>query len=280
MTQNIEKTNYIRFTYSDYKQSLFKLDRAYSNIRRIENSNSNLNIIKFKKLIDEDIILKNIFYDITKDARDMPEFLEYNKDSKRYKFNIPEDEPTHLKETYYFISKLISSNIPIRNIYLNVYSDYGTYKAPKKIVDEVFEPAYNYLKDELKLRMMPLEEELRMGQVNNINIREFNGTQQIAGRDIIYSDSNSELEQLNKLAEEILKQIKLDKYNISNEEQEDFSDDINEVVEQLSSNQCNAIKIRKAIKNLFGFANSALIASTLLGSNIHSFIQMVNSFSH
>lgn len=251
MTQNIEKTNYIRFTYSDYKQSLFKLDRAYSNITRIENSNSNLNIIKFKKLIDEDIILKNIFYDITKDARDMPEFLEYNKDSKRYKFNIPEDEPTHLKETYYFISKLISSNIPIRNIYLNVYSDYGTYKAPK-----------------------------RMGQVNNINIREFNGTQQIAGRDIINSDSNSELEQLNKLAEEILKQIKLDKYNISNEEQEDFSDDINEVVEQLSSNQCNAIKIRKAIKNLFGFANSALIASTLLGSNIHSFIQMVNSFSH
>lgn len=48
MTQNIEKTNYIRFTYSDYKQSLFKLDRAYSNITRIENSNSNLNIIKFK----------------------------------------------------------------------------------------------------------------------------------------------------------------------------------------------------------------------------------------
>lgn len=111
MTQNIEKTNYIRFTYSDYKQSLFKLERAYSNIRRIENSNSNLNIIKFKKLIDEDIILKNIFYDITKDARDMPEFLEYNKDSKRYKFNIPEDESTHLKGTYYFISKLISSNI-------------------------------------------------------------------------------------------------------------------------------------------------------------------------
>ena len=60
MTQNIEKTNYIKFTYSDYKQSLFKLERAYSNIRKIENSNSNLNITKFKKLIDEDIILKDI----------------------------------------------------------------------------------------------------------------------------------------------------------------------------------------------------------------------------
>lgn len=235
----------------EYRKTSQEFRRLASNMLNTTHEEGNLHLIRLRMFIEKNQIVSKIINQTIKD-------VTYDKpiinDDDRYNIfvDVPIGQEEHIKAIYEYLIEMTQEELDLRGIAIEFHCESRKYTdCIRNYLNKVFKPLVDYIIDKIGEKMM--ENEVG-SKTMNINIDKNYGTNNFSeGGQInsINTVSNNEADDISKLINEVITLISQEQ--IDEELKAEIIDDIEEVGEQLQSENPKMIKIKKSCKNIKDF---------------------------
>ncbi|WP_371375246.1 hypothetical protein [Sporomusa aerivorans] len=261
-----------------YKITSMDFRRLSGNLLRMDYTDENLHLIRFKNYIDSNEIINSIIQIKIAGIQYDHKTNFIIKDGGWSQINPPTDEATHIKAMYDYLEELCTDGISIQGIASNFY--HGSTKwndIIQSFISKAFKPLIDFIIDSLSKEIMLLESEAKGGSFIQ-NIEKNYGTANMANG-YIQSQNTINLNAVSEICE-LIKTIKpmIETADISQTEKENITDDLEVIEEQVTSPQPKVSRVKKAYENIKAFLAKIPAGVTTmvnLATNIQQLIEKV-----
>lgn len=270
----------------DYRQASSKFRRLSSNLLVTTYEDGNLHLIRLKKFIDNDPIIKKILSEkisIVDFDYKLNDFISL-EDGYWAQVNQPIDEDEHMKAIYDYMTDMTKEEKDLRGIASRFHHDSNKYTDKvRHYIDIVFKPLIDYIVSILSEEMMYLESknDKNLGVVFNQTIGNNYGATNFAQGDITSTNTVTvgvnEKEYIKSLIAEISAIIK--DINIDEDIKEDVLDELEVIQEQVEDETPKPRRIRKACEGISNFITKLpynIEKSTLIVAGLTKLIENVD----
>lgn len=270
----------------DYRQASSKFRRLSSNLLVTTYEDGNLHLIRLKKFIDNDPIIKRIISNkisIVDFDYKLNDFISL-EDGYWAQVNKPIDENEHMKAIYDYMTDMTKEEKDLRCIASRFHHDSNKYTDKvRNYIDIVFKPLIDYIVSILSEEMMYLESKnnKNLGIVFNQTIGNNYGATNFAQGDITSTNAVTvglnEKEDIKSLIAEISAMIK--DINIDNDIKEDVLDELDVIQEQVKNENPKPRRIRKACDGIYNFITklpSNIENSTLIVAGVTKLLENID----
>lgn len=270
----------------DYRQTSLKFRRLSSNLLVTTYEDGNLHLIRLKKFIDNDLIMKKIISEkiSTVDFDYKSNDFISLEDGYWAQVNQPVDEDEHMKAIYDYMTDMTIEEKDLKGIASRFYHDSNKYTDKvRHYIDIVFKPLIDYIISILSEEMMYLESknDKNLGVVFNQTIANNYGATNFAQGDITSTNTVTmgvnEKENIKSLIAEISAMIK--DINLDNDIKEDALDELEVIQEQVEDENPKPRRIRKACEGISNFITklpSNIEKSTLIVAGVTKLLENIN----
>lgn len=270
----------------DYRQASSKFRRLSSNLLVSTYEDGNLHLIRLKRFIDSDAIIKKIISEkisIIEFDYESNDFISM-EDGYWAQVNQPIDEDEHMKAIYDYMTDMTKEEKDLRGIASRFHHDSNKYTDKiRHYIDIVFKPLIDYIVSILSEEMMYLESknDKNLGVVFNQTIGNNYGATNFAQGDITSTNTvtvgANEKEDIKYLIAEISAMIK--DINIDDDIKEDALDELDIIQEQVEDENPKPRRIRKACEGISNFITklpSSIENSTLIVAGLTKLLENVD----
>lgn len=235
----------------EYRKTSQEFRRLASNMLNTTYEEGNLHLIRLRMFIEKNPIIAEIISETIKDVDyDIP---IVNDDDKYNIFvEAPISQEEHIKAIYDYLIKMTQEELDLRGIALGFYCESKKYTDRiRNYLSKVFKPLVDYIIDQIGVKMM---ENDTPKKAMNINIGKNYGTNNFSEGGAINSIntvSNIDADDISKLINQVITLIS--QAQIDEDLKAEIIDDVEEVGEQVQSENPKMIKIKKACKNIKDF---------------------------
>lgn len=270
----------------DYRQASSKFRRLSSNLLVSTYEDGNLHLIRLKRFIDSDAIIKKIISEkisIIEFDYESNDFISM-EDGYWAQVNQPIDEDEHMKAIYDYMTDMTKEEKDLRGIASRFHHDSNKYTDKiRHYIDIVFKPLIDYIVSILSEEMMYLESknDKNLGVVFNQTIGNNYGATNFAQGDITSTNAvtvgANEKEDIKSLIAETSAMIK--DINIDDDIKEDALDELDIIQEQVEDENPKPRRIRKACEGISNFITklpSSIENSTLIVAGLTKLLENVD----
>lgn len=244
----------------DYRQASSRFRRLSSNLLVTTYEDGNLHLIRLKKFIDNDPIIKKIISEkinIVDFDYKSNDFISL-EDGYWAQVNQPIDENEHMKAIYDYMTDMTKEEKDLRGIASRFHHDSNKYTDKvRHYIHIVFKPLIDYIVSILSEDMMYLESknDKNLGVVFNQTIGNNYGVTNFTQGDITSTNTVTvgvnEKEDIKSLIAEISAMIK--DINIDTDMKEDVLDELEIIQEQVEAENPKPRRIKKACEGISNF---------------------------
>ncbi|MGL4731709.1 MAG: hypothetical protein ACRCW0_09000 [Clostridium sp.] len=270
----------------DYRKASSKFRRLSSNLLVTTSEDGNLHLIRLKKFIDSDPIIKKIISEnisIIEFDYKSNDFISL-EDGYWAQVNQPIDEDQHMKAIYDYMTDMTKEEKDLRGISSRFHHDSNKYTDKvRHYIDIVFKPLIDYIVSILSEEMMYLESknDKNSGVIFNQTIGNNYGATNFAQGDITSTNTVTvgvnEKEDIKSLIAEISSMIK--GINIDEDMKEDALDELEVIQEQVEDENPKPRRIRKACEGISNFITklpSNIEKSTLIVGGLTKLLENID----
>ena len=235
----------------EYRKASQEFRRLASNMLNTTYEEGNLHLIRLRMFIEKNPIVSEIVNEAIKDVEyDIP--IINDDDKYNMSVEVPINQEEHIKAIYDYLIKMTQEEIDLRGIAVGFYCESKKYTDRiRNYLSKVFKPLVDYIIDKLGEKMM--ENEVK-GKTMNINIDKNYGTNNFSEGGAINSVntvSNNDADDISKIIKEAITLISQEQ--IDENLKAEIIDDVEELGEQVQSENPKIVKIRKSCKNIKDF---------------------------
>lgn len=231
-----------------YRKVSQSFRRLSSNMLKTDYNDGNIQLIRFRKFIQENELINNI---IQEKIRDIDYDYKGNfivEDDSWSSISIPIDDGEHIKAMYDYLIDITNEEEDIRWRAQKFSRSSGSKKwndIIREYLDKAFKPLVDFIVDSLSMEMIGMENIKQETHIHQ-NINKNYGTASIAQGNI-ESVNNVTLNDL-KDVKELVESIKdlIIKEEIDEEIKEEVVDDLETIEQEINSENPKHVKIRKA----------------------------------
>lgn len=244
----------------DYRQASSRFRRLSSNLLVTTYEDGNLHLIRLKKFIDNDPIIKKIISEkinIVDFDYKSNDFISL-EDGYWAQVNQPLDENEHMKAIYDYMTDMTKEEKDLRGIASRFHHDSNKYTDKvRHYIHIVFKPLIDYIVSILSEDMMYLESknDKNLGVVFNQTIGNNYGVTNFTQGDITSTNTVTvginKKEDIKSLIAEISAMIK--DINIDTDMKEDVLDELEIIQEQVEAENPKPRRIKKACEGISNF---------------------------
>lgn len=227
--------------------------RVASNMLTTKYDDGNIQLIRFRKFIQENELINNIIQEKIKDID-----YDYKKsfiveDGCWSGISIPIDESEHIKAMYDYLVDITNKEEDIRWMAHKFYHSSDSWNdIIRGYLDKAFKPLVDFIVDSLSMEMIGVEivkQETYIHQNINTNY----GTASIAQGDInsLNNATLSDVQEIKELVESLKDLIVKEK--IDEEVKEDVIDDLETIEQEINNENAKNVKMRKAWQGVKNF---------------------------
>lgn len=239
----------------EYRKTSQAFRRVSSNMLKTKYDDGNIQLIRFRKFIEENELINNIIKEKIKNID-----YEYKdnfiiEDPRWYNISIPIDECEHIKAMYDYLEDITNEENNIRGIAYSFYHSSGTCNdIIREYLNKAFKPLVDFIVDSLSMEMMGIESITSETHIYQ-NINKNYGTASIAQGNIKSSNKFelNDLEDINGIVEsikELILQLEIDENT-----KEEVIDDLETIEQEIHVENPKQIKIKKALNGIKNFTS-------------------------
>lgn len=265
----------------EYRKVSQVFRRLSSNMLKTDYNDGNVQLIRFRKFIQENKLINRIIedkiMDIDYDYKD--NFIIEN--GGRTSMSIPIDEGKHIKAMYDYLIDITNEEEDISWRAKKFYhSSKNLNDIIREFLDKAFKPLVDFIVDTLSMEMIEMESVKQETHIHQ-NINKNYGTATIAQGNIesintvTLNDSQDIKELLESLKDLIIKE------DFDEEEKEDVIDDLETIDQEISSENPRKVKIRKAwqgFKNFISKIPEGLGKATIIATQYGELYEKLKTF--
>lgn len=263
----------------EYRKTMADFLSLSSKMLRSTSEMGNVQLIRFKKYIDENPIISNILKKKIENVT-CEEGIIKSRNGYWCEINVPCDEAEQIKGIYDYLTEVTMEQIDLRGIAARFHTTSKRYDdIIQNYLKKVFKPLIDFIVDELRKEEMDIEMEQKGGIT--INIDKNLGTTNIGQGDIYSTNTVNEAagngQDMNEIINLLIQLI--NDLNIDNDTKEDVVDDLSIIQEQINLEQPKKVKLKKACDGLNKFINyipKGIATATTIATNIGLLIEAVN----
>lgn len=256
----------------EYRKVSQAFRRVSSNMLKTSYDEENIQLIRFRKFIEENEVINRIIQDkITNIDYDYKNNFIV-EDGGRASISIPIDESKHIKAMYDYLIDITNKEEDIRWRAYKFYHGNGKWNdIIREYLDKAFKPLVDFIVDSLSMEMIEMESVKQETHIHQ-NINKNYGTATIAQgsvksiNNVTLNDSQDIKELIESLKDLIIKE------EFDDEEKEEVIDDLETIEEEINNENPRKVKIRKAwqgfknfISNIPEGVGKAIIIATKCG---------------
>lgn len=253
----------------EYRKISQAFRRIASNMLTTKYDDGNIQLIRFRKFIQENELINNIIQEKIKDVD-----YDYKKDfivedGGWSGISIPIDESKHIKAMYDYLVDITGKEEDIRGRARRFYHSSDSWNdIIRGYLDKAFKPLVDFIVDSLSMEMIGMETVKQETHIHQ-NINTNYGTASIAQGDInsVNNATLSDTQEIKELVESLKGLIV--KEEIDEEVKEEVIDDLETIEEEVNSEKPKHIRIKKAsqgIKNFIGKIPQGLATATVMAT--------------
>ena len=238
----------------EYRRVSQAFRRVASNMLTTKYEDGNIQLIRFRKFIQENELINDIIQEKIKDINyDYKGNFIIEDNGWSSSISIPIDDSKHIKAMYDYLLDITNEEEDIRGRARQFCHSSGKWNdIIREYLDKVFKPLVDFIVDSLSMEMIGMED---LKQETHIyqNINKNYGTASIAQGNV-ESVNNVKLNDLQNIQElvESLKNLII-KEEINEEIKEDIIDDLEAIEQEVNSENPKHVRIRKACKGIKSF---------------------------
>lgn len=239
----------------EYRKTSQAFRRVSSNMLTTKYDDGNIQLIRFRKFIEENELINNIIKEKIKN-------IDYDykdnfiiKNAGWYNISIPIDECEHIKAMCDYLSDITNEEKNIRGIACSFYHSSGTWNdIIREYLNKAFKPLVDFIVDGLSMEMMGIESITSETHIYQ-NINKNYGTASIAQGNI-KSSNKVKLNDLNSI-NEIVNSLKalIIESEIDGNTKEEVIDDLETIEQEIYVENPKQIKIKKALNGIKNFTS-------------------------
>lgn len=238
----------------EYRKTSLTFRRIASNMLNSTYDERNLQLIRFRKFIQENKIISAIIEEKINDAKVQENFISAEDDGYWYTVNIPIDESEHIKSIYYYLIDITKEEKDLTGIAGRFYHNSKKFNdVIRSYLERVFKPLVDFIVDSLSMEMMIMEPEKNETHIHQ-SIKNNYGTANVAQGNICSTNNANinDIDNIIKLISEVKGAIQ-NIEEIDEEEKEEVFDDLEIMQEQVQSDKPKYIKLKKAYQGVKTF---------------------------
>lgn len=240
----------------EYRKVSQAFRRVSSNMLKTSYDEENIQLIRFRKFIEENEVINRIIQDkITNIDYDYKNNFIV-EDGGRASISIPIDESKHIKAMYDYLIDITNKEEDIRWIAYKFYHGNGKWNdIIREYLDKAFKPLVDFIVDSLSMEMIEMESVKQETHIHQ-NINKNYGTATIAQgsvksiNNVTLNDSQDIKELIESLKDLIIKE------KFDDEEKEEVIDDLETIEEEINNENPRKVKIRKAWQGFKNFISN------------------------
>lgn len=239
----------------EYRKTSQAFRRVSSNMLTTKYDDGNIQLIRFRKFIEENKLINNIIQDKIKNI----DYDYKNKfiieDDGWYNISIPIDECEHIKAMYDYLADITNEENDISGIAHSFCPSSGKWNdIIREYLNKAFKPLVDFIVDSLSMEMIGIESIKSETHIYQ-NINENYGTASIAQGNIKSSNKFelNDLEDINEIVEsikELILQLEIDENT-----KEEVIDDLETIEQEIQRENPKQIKIKKALNGIKNFTS-------------------------
>lgn len=251
----------------EYRKVSQAFRRVASNMLTTKYDDGNIQLIRFRKFIEENELINNIIQDKIKNVNYDYKDNFIVEDGGWSTISIPIDEGEHIKAMYDYLVDITNEENDIRGRAHSFYHSSGKWNdIIREYVDKAFKPLVDFIVDSLSMEMIGMESVKQETHIHQ-NINKNYGTASIAQGNIesVNTVTVNDLKDVNEIIES-LKELII-KEEIDEEIKEEVVDDLETIEQEIQSENPKHIKIRKAwqgIKNFMSKIPEGVAKATII----------------
>lgn len=238
----------------EYRKTSLTFRRIASNMLNSTYDEGNLQLIRFRKFIQDNKIIYAIIEDKINGVKVQNNFVSAEDDGYWYTVNIPIDEAEHIKSMYYYLIEMTEEEKDLRGVAGRFYhNDEKWNDIIRSYLEKVFKPLVDFIVDSLSMEMMIMQPEKNETHIHQ-SINNNYGTANVAEGNICSTNNANinDIDNIIKLISEVKGTIQNIK-GIDEEEKEEVFDDLEVIQEQVQSDKPKYIKLKKAYQGVKNF---------------------------
>ena len=265
----------------EYRKVSQAFRRVASNMLTTKYDEGNIQLIRFRKFIQENELINNIIQNKINN-------INYNykdnfivKDSGWATISIPIDDSEHIKAMYDYLLDITNEEEDLRGRAQSFYHSSGKWNdIIREYLDKVFKPLVDFIIDSLSMEMIGMENVKQETHIHQ-NINKNYGTASIAQGNI-ESVNNVTLNDLQGVKElvESLKDLII-KEEIDEELKEEVIYDLEDIEQEINNDNPKWGKIRKAWKGIKSFVSKipeGLTKATIIATQCGELYEKLKPF--
>lgn len=227
----------------------------------------NIQLIRFRKFIQENELINNIIQDKIKDVDYDYKENFIIEDGGWANISIPIDDSEHIKAMYDYLVDITNAEEDIRWRARKFYHSSSKWNdIIREYLDKAFKPLVDFIVDSLSMEMIEMESVKQETHIYQ-NINKNYGTATIAQGDVEFVNNVTlnNLQDIKELVESLKDLIIAEE--IDKEEKEEVIDDLETIEQEINSEKPKYVKIRKAwhgIKNFMSKIPEELVKATII----------------
>jgi hypothetical protein len=265
----------------EYKKTSQAFRRVASNMITTKYDDGNIQLIRFRKFIQESESINNIIQEKIKDVD-----YDYKKefiveDGGWSSISIPIDESKHIKAMYDYLVDITNEEEDIKWRAHKFYHSGGKWNdIIREYLDKAFKPLVDFIVDSLSMEMIGMETVKQETHIHQ-NINTNYGTASIAQGNIDSANNVtlSDIQEVRELVES-LKGLII-KEEIDEEVKEEVIDDLETIEEEINSEKPKHVRIKKAsqgIKNFISKIPQGISVATVMATKCIELYEKLKPF--
>lgn len=246
----------------EYRRVSQAFRRVASNMLTTKYDENNIQLIRFRKFIQENEIISKIVEEKIKNVNYDYKENFIVEDGGWKTISIPIDEGEHIKAMYDYLIDITNKEEDIRARAYNFYHSNSKWNdIIRDYLNKVFKPLVDFIIDSLSMEMMGMEKVKQETHIHQ-NINKNYGTASIAqgNIEVVNNVTLNDLKDIRELVESIKNSII--KEEIDNDIKEDIIDDLETIEQEIDNENPKRIKIKKAWKGIESFISKIPVGVT------------------
>lgn len=267
----------------EYRKVSQQFRRLSSNMLKSDYNDGNIQLIRFRKFIEENEIINNIIQEKISD-------IDYDykgnfiiEDGSWSSISIPIDEGKHIKAMYDYLIDITNEEKDIRWRANKFSRSSGSKKwndIIREYLDKAFKPLVDFIVDSLSMEMIEMESVKNETHIHQ-NINKNYGTATIAQGNV-ESVNNVTLNDSQDIKElvESLKGLIIEE-DFDEEEKEEVIDDLETIEQEINNENPKNVKMRKAwqgVKNFISKIPEGLGKATIIVTQCGELYEKIKPF--
>ena len=267
----------------EYRKASQEFRRLATNMLNSTYEEGNLHLIRLRMFIEKNPIVSDIVNETIKDVvYDTPIINDDNRFNMIVEIPISQEE--HIKAIYDYLIKMTQEELDLRGVALGFYCESKKYTDRiRNYLSKVFKPLVDYIIAKLGEKMMENEVSSKTMNINidrNYGTNNFSEGGEINSTNIVRINDAEDINRLIKEAVTLISQAQMDE-----ELKAEIIDDVEEVGQQVQSDNPKLIKIKKACNNIKDFLLSipagishGIAIATALNSLVNEAEKVIEQF--